>query len=188
MYEHVSPTNHHYSLNSTPPDNSYTSSSIIFYGHNQQEPRSNPLYVSYSASQTDTMLTMNPEAEQSSMDAYGMGSRTDVISYIFREKIDGISSLGDGEQLSTLHRYWNPTSGDHRYSLTPIGGELIEPVLTGGFYNIAGQVDADILIELDLPKRPIILSVLKTESFKDDNFKSSKSSLSTVPYLISIGP
>ena len=28
------------------------------------------------------------------------------------------------------------TSGDHRYSLTPIGGELIEPVLTGGFYNI----------------------------------------------------
>ena len=149
VYEHVSPTNHHYSLNSTPPDNSYTSSSIIFYGHNKQEPRSNPLYVSYSASQTDTMLTMTPEAEQSSMDAYGMGSRTDVISYIFREKIDGISSLGDGEQLSTLHRYWNPTSGDHRYSLTPIGGELIEPVLTGGFYNIAGQVDADILIEFN---------------------------------------
>ena len=48
VYEHVSPTNHHYSLNSTPPDNSYTSSSIIFYGHNKQEPRSNPLYVSYS--------------------------------------------------------------------------------------------------------------------------------------------
>ena len=149
VYEHVSPTNHHYSLNSTPPDNSYTSSSIIFYGHNKQEPRSNPLYVSYSASQTDTMLTMNPEAEQASMDAYGMGSRTDVISYIFREKIDGISSLGDGEKLSTLYRYWNPTTGDHRYSLTPLGGELIEPVLTGGFYRIGGRVDADILIEFN---------------------------------------
>ena len=45
----------------------------------QDATRSIPVYVSYSSAKIDTMLTTRPEAEQSTMDSYGMGARDETL-------------------------------------------------------------------------------------------------------------
>ena len=42
-----------------------------------------------------------------------------ILGYVFQRKGDGISYIADKEQLWGLHRFYNPSTGDHRYTIDP---------------------------------------------------------------------
>ena len=148
IWEHVSASNHLYSLSDSPPSG-YTDTKVAFYAHAEEQPNSIPLYISYSSSTVDTMLTTNPAGEKSTMDAAGMGARDDVFVYVYGESNRIISALGEGEQGQELYRYYNPTTQDHRYTLNPIGGTPLAANLSKGYYSLRHEVSADLLIEFN---------------------------------------
>ena len=156
VFEHVSQGgavdgayNHRYSLDENTPPGYITSPGATFYLHLEEQPKSVPLYVAYSSSTQDTMLTTDPAGEKSTMDSAGMGPRDQVIGYVYKEKSDIISALGEGEKAAPLYRYYNPVDQDHRYTLTPIGGAPLEANLRKGYYNIRHEVEADLKIEFN---------------------------------------
>lgn len=148
IWEHVNASNHLYSLSESAPPG-YSDTKVAFYAHVEEQPNSDPLFISYSSSTVDTMLTTDPAGEKSTMDAAGMGARNDVLVYVYRESNKIISALGEGEKGAPLYRYYNPVTQDHRYTLNPIGGAPLTAKLTKGYYSLRHKVDADILIEFN---------------------------------------
>lgn len=154
IYEHVKSdgSDHSYTLDSATPSG-YQDTRLVFYGLKQQEVKgAEPIYVSYSSSTTDTMLTADPKAEKATMDAAGMGSRNTVMFYAFRDSSAAVAALTDGEQAYPVYRYYNPNTQDHRYTLTPIGGPPLEPVLNKGYYKLGEKVSSDLKIKFNSRK------------------------------------
>ena len=92
--------NHRYSLDDNTPPGYITSPGATFYLHAEKQGKSVPLYVAYSSSTQDTMLTTDPEGEKSTMDSAGMGPRDQVIGWVYKEKSDIIGALGEGEKAA----------------------------------------------------------------------------------------
>jgi hypothetical protein len=148
-------TNHLYSLDETPPSG-YNATGKVFYGHPatavQDATRSIPVYVSYSSAKIDTMLTTRPEAEQSTMDSYGMGARDETLFWAYDDTDDMISSLMDGEKAHALHRYFSPDKRDHLYTLQPLGGATLEPNLKKGRYRLVDKAQTYLNIAFEARK------------------------------------
>lgn len=152
IYEHVSSTDYAYTLTSATPAG-YADTRIAFYGLENQEVRNSvPVYVSYSAQDTDTFLTTQPNAEKATMDAGNYGSRNTVMFYAFNESSDAVGALVDAEQAAPLYRYYNPNRKDHRYTLSPIGGPLLVPVLDKGYYRLTDKVESGLKIKFNSKK------------------------------------
>ena len=141
-------SNHTYTMTSDTPAG-YSNTKVAWYGHQGETDKAIPVYVSYSSTNIDTMLTTDPAGEKSTMDAAGMGARDTVMFYAYRDPTEIIGALGEGEQGTPLYRYYNPITLDHRYTITPIGGAPINPNLDKGYYDLTEQVDADLLIEFN---------------------------------------
>ena len=152
IYEHVGASDYSYTTTSGTPGG-YDNTRVAFYGLKQKEVRNSiPVYVSYSAQDTDTFLTTSPKAEKATMDSGNYGSRNTVLFYSFTESSDAVAALTDGEQAAPLYRYYNPNRKDHRYTLTPIGGPLLIPYLEKGYYKLTDKVDADLKIKFNSKK------------------------------------
>ena len=135
-------SDHMYSISNSQPGGYVSKSEPHFYGHASQSARGSvPVYISYSSTTVDHMLTTDPAGEVSTMNAAGMGSRDTVLFYGFSDKQDMISELMDGEIAAPLYRYYSPQSNDHRYTLTPIGGPPIESNLREGFYKLNDKAE-----------------------------------------------
>ncbi len=157
IFEHVSQGgavdgayNHSYALSENTPPGYITQPGATFYIHPGEQPKAVPLYIAYSSVKQDTMLTTDPggNREQGKMDQAGFGPNS-IIGYVYEQKSDIISALGEGERAAALYRYYNPVTFDHRYTLTPIGGAPLEARLEKGFYDLRHEVDADIKIEFN---------------------------------------
>ena len=135
-------SDHMYSISNSQPGGYASKSTPHFYGHASQGARGSvPVYISYSSTTVDHMLTTDPTGEVSTMNAAGMGSRDTVLFYGFSDKQDMISELMDGEIAAPLYRYYSPQSNDHRYTLTPIGGPPLESNLREGFFNLTDKAE-----------------------------------------------
>jgi hypothetical protein len=143
--------NHLYSKSATPPGG-YTTTGILFYANETAEPlNSIPIYVSYSASTVDTMLTARPDLEQATMDAAGMGARDEVLFYAYDESDEMYSELLENERAAPLHRYYSPESQDHMYTLEPIDS-ILDPDLKNNRYVLKTKAETYLNIDYECRK------------------------------------
>lgn len=143
--------NHLYSTDPTPPAG-YTSTGILFYANETADPlNSIPIYVSYSASTVDTMLTARPDLEKATMDAAGMGSRDTVLFYAYDDNDKMYSELLENERPAPLYRYYSPDSNDHMYTLEPIDA-ILEPDLKKNRYVLRTKAETYLNIDFECRK------------------------------------
>ena len=98
-----------------------TSTTPAFYVLRDESQGSVPLFKFFSESTQDTLLTINPgepdspgKGERVTMDLAGMAGGM-ILGYVFPESSKAIPYLGEGENISELHRYFNgslPFSGE----------------------------------------------------------------------------
>lgn len=106
----------------------------------------------------DYFLTTNPGApdtqgagERSTMDSAGMVFHS-MLGFCFQRKGDGISYLGDQERMWALHRFYNPSTGDHRYTIDAWFG-VPERISRSRFgYRIPKSISVDLVVRLDVEK------------------------------------
>lgn len=107
----------------------------------------------------DNFLTTNPgkpdgdgQGERESMNAQNMVFDS-ILGFAFQKKSDGISYLCEGEELHALHRFYNSSTGDHKYTIDPeIPDEppqLISPYFA---YRIPADPRDDLQIVIDCEK------------------------------------
>ena len=135
-------SDHMYSISSSAPGGYVAGNIPHFYGHPTQQSRGSvPVYISYSSTKVDHMLTTDPAGEKATMDSQGFGSRDSILFYGFSDKQDMISELLEGEKPAPLYRYYSPDSDDHMYTLTPIGGPPITANLAEGYYELHDKAE-----------------------------------------------
>lgn len=143
--------NHLYSTSATPPAG-YTSNGILFYANETGEARNSiPIYVAYSPSTIDTMLTARPDLEKSTMDAAGMGARDQVLFYAYDESDEMYSELLENENAMPLHRYYSPEAKDHMYTLEPIDA-ILTPDLKKNRYVLRTPAETYLNIDFECRK------------------------------------
>ena len=117
-----------------------------------------PLFK-YKGSPLDYFLTTNPGApdtqgpgERSSMNAAGMVFHS-VLGYVFQRKSDGIGYIGDKEKMWALHRFYNPTTKDHRYTIDPQNNNTPQRISRSRFgYRIPQKVTNALEVRMDVEK------------------------------------
>lgn len=119
---------------------------------------STPLFK-YKGSPLDYFLTTNPgepdtqgPGERSSMNAAGMVFHS-VLGYVFGKKSDGIGYIGDKEKMWALHRFYNPTTKDHRYTIDPQNNNTPQRISRSRFgYRIPQKVTNALEVRMDVEK------------------------------------
>lgn len=117
-----------------------------------------PLFK-YKGNQSDHFLTTNPGApdtqgpgERESMNAAGMVFHS-VLGYVFQKRPDGISYLANKEKLWALHRFYNPSTKDHRYTIDPQNNTTPQRVSDSRFaYRIPQNVTNALEVRMDVEK------------------------------------
>ena len=117
-----------------------------------------PLFK-YRGSPLDYFLTTNPGApdtegagERGTMNAAGMVFHS-VLGYVFQRKSDGISFIHDKERLWALHRFYNPSTADHRYTIDPQNNTIPQRVSRSRFaYRIPQKITNALTIRMDVEK------------------------------------
>ena len=117
-----------------------------------------PLFK-YKGNQNDHFLTTNPGApdtqgsgERESMNAAGMVFHS-ILGYVFQKKPDGISYISDKEKLWALHRFYNPSTKDHRYTIDPQNKTTPQRVSDSRFaYRIPQNVTNALEVRMDVEK------------------------------------
>ena len=119
---------------------------------------STPLFK-YRGNQSDHFLTTNPgepdsegKGERATMNSAGMVFHS-ILGYVFQRKGDGISYLADRERLYGLHRFYNPSTGDHRYTIDPQNNTTPQRVSDSRFaYRIPKKITNALTIRMDVEK------------------------------------
>ena len=117
-----------------------------------------PLFK-YKGNQSDHFLTTNPgepdtegQGERSSMNSAGMVFHS-ILGYVFQKKGDGISYIADKERLYALHRFYNPSTLDHRYTIDPQDNTIPQRVSNSRFaYRIPKKITNALTIRMDVEK------------------------------------
>ena len=120
--------------------------------------KSNALFK-YKGSPLDYFLTTNPgtpdtdgPGERSSMNAAGMVFHS-ILGYVFQRKGDGISYIHDKERLWALHRFYNPSTKDHRYTIDPQDNTIPQRISRSRFgYRIPQKITNALTIRMDVEK------------------------------------
>ena len=113
----------------------------------------------YKGNPLDYFLTTNPGApdtegpgERSSMIDAGMVFHS-VLGYAFQKKSDGIAYLSDKENMWALHRFYNPTTKDHRYTIDPQNNNIPQRISRSRFgYRIPQKVTNSLEVRMDVEK------------------------------------
>ena len=121
--------------------------------------RSVPLFKYKGSNPHDYFLTTNPGApdtqgagERDTMNGAGMVFHS-ILGYVFQKKPDGIEFIADKERLWALHRFYNPSTGDHRYTIDPQNNTIPQRVSRSRFaYRIPQKVTTDLTVRLDVEK------------------------------------
>lgn len=119
---------------------------------------STPLFK-YRGDPLDYFLTTNPGApdtegsgERSTMNGAGMVFHS-VLGYVFQRKSDGIGYIGDREKMWALHRFYNPSTRDHRYTIDPQNNNIPQRVSQDRFaYRIPQKVTNALEVRMDVEK------------------------------------
>ena len=119
---------------------------------------STPLFK-YRGNQSDHFLTTNPgepdsegKGERATMNSAGMVFHS-ILGYVFQRKGDGISYIADRERLYGLHRFYNPSTGDHRYTIDPQNNTTPQRVSDSRFaYRIPKKITNALTIRMDVEK------------------------------------
>ena len=119
---------------------------------------STPLFK-YKGNQSDHFLTTNPgepdsegKGERATMNSAGMVFHS-ILGYVFQRKGDGISYIADRERLYGLHRFYNPSTGDHRYTIDPQNNTTPQRVSDSRFaYRIPKKITNALTIRMDVEK------------------------------------
>ena len=121
--------------------------------------RSVPLFKYKGSSPHDYFLTTNPGAP----DTQGPGERAtmnganmifhSILGYVFQKRPDGIEFIHDKERLWALHRFYNPSTGDHRYTIDPQNNTIPQRVSRSRFaYRIPQKITNALTIRMDVEK------------------------------------
>jgi len=121
--------------------------------------RSVPLFKYKGSNPHDYFLTTNPGApdtqgpgERDTMNQAGMVFHS-ILGYVFQKKPDGIEFIADKEKLWGLHRFYNPSTGDHRYTIDPQNNTIPQRVSRSRFaYRIPQKVTTDLTVRMDVEK------------------------------------
>ena len=117
-----------------------------------------PLFK-YKGNQNDHFLTTNPgepdtegKGERATMNSAGMVFHS-ILGYVFQRKGDGISYIADKEQLWALHRFYNPSTKDHRYTIDPQNNTRPQRISRSRFgYRIPQKITNDLTVRMDVEK------------------------------------
>ena len=107
----------------------------------------------------DNFLTTNPgrpdgdgDGERATMNSADMVFDS-ILGYVFQRKSDGISYIGRDEQLHALHRYYNPSTKDHKYSIDPEVPDEPPQLVPGLFaYRVPTDPADDLQVVIDCEK------------------------------------
>jgi len=117
-----------------------------------------PLFK-YKGNQSDHFLTTNPgepdtegKGERATMNSAGMVFHS-ILGYVFQRKGDGISYISNKEKLWALHRFYNPSTKDHRYTIDPQNNTTPQRVSRSRFaYRIPQKITNALTIRMDVEK------------------------------------
>lgn len=104
---------------------SVTSQTPAFWVLTEKYDDNSTLLFKYNGTGNDNFLTTNPGApdgpgagERSSMNAAGM-QFVGTLGYVFPSSDKAIGVLGDNEKIWALHRFYNSSTFDHKYTIDP---------------------------------------------------------------------
>ena len=117
-----------------------------------------PLFK-YKGDQSDHFLTTNPgepdtegKGERATMNSAGMVFHS-ILGYVFQRKGDGISYISHKEKLWALHRFYNPSTKDHRYTIDPQNNTTPQRVSRSRFaYRIPKKITNALEVRMDVEK------------------------------------